>query len=135
MSSLLGAQTPESGGGGGWGPGLQGRRDWGPRFLALGRGSIGLGDCKKLPNPSWSKAAGWRGSGWGEGGGKVPGMGLGYEWIRAAGCEWIRAAREAWGEPGQLGAWEVEKWYPAVGKACCWSAGALGLRPESIRTK
>ena len=40
--------------------------------------------AKKLPNPSWSKAVSWRGSGWGEGEGKVPGMGLGSEGMRAS---------------------------------------------------
>lgn len=40
----------------------------------------------------------------GEGGGKVPGMGLG--------SGWIRATQEVWGEPWQFGAWEVEKHHP-----------------------
>ena len=111
--SLLGARTPGAGGGGaggpdswvwrrrGWGPGLLGPREDGPgnSDSALARGSTGLDDCKKLPNPSWSKAVSWRGSGWGEG--KVPEMGLG--------SERMRVTQEAWSQAGRPGAWEVER--------------------------
>lgn len=56
-------------------------------------------------------------------GGKVLGTG--------PGSGWTRATQEAWGEPGQFGAWEVAKRHPLVVEPCRLRAAAQGLRPRA----
>lgn len=57
--------------------------DWGPRQLALGKGSWVIAKNSQTL-PGQRPRAGEEVRGWGEDGAKVPGMGLGSTWMRAA---------------------------------------------------